>query len=483
MKLAIISFVLLTFLFTNVLSQNITITDDENYSPDNTALLDIKSTQKGVLVPRLTTAQRTSISSPAPGLMVYDTDDQSFYYSGAKGWTKISSTATENVGVNDALFAVVNPAGDTVFAVYPEGVRVYVEDGIAKGNKGGFAVGGFDASKQTGAEYLRITPDSGGFAVGGFDASKGSSFDLLRISPDSIRMYVDDSGLTKGNKGGFAVGGFDASKGITKEYLRISPDSVRVYIKDEVTKGSKGGFAVGGYDAAKSQISEYMNISGNNTADTIDPSEPRLVWYPKKEAFLSGRVLIESIDSVGTNSMATGFESKAIGNYSQAFGFHARALGNNSTAIGNYAEAQNESSFALGDSAIAKGKGSYAFGAAAIDTLAGNSQPYSTIARGNYSFALGLGNYTDTLGGFALGAGSASMGAFALAMGLYDTSYADHSYTIGYNSIASGIYSTAIGKENRATGKSSYAIGRFCVASGEGSFSMGTNDTDRKSVV
>src|SRR4030042_6771589 len=43
---------------------------------------------------------------------------------------------------DSALFRVVNKSGQTVFAVYNEGVRIYVDDG-AKGPKGGFAVGGF----------------------------------------------------------------------------------------------------------------------------------------------------------------------------------------------------------------------------------------------------------------------------------------------------------------------------------------------------
>ena len=168
--------VFLFFFISKIEAQNITITDDDNYSPENTAVLDVKSTGKGMLVPRLTTAQRTAISSPATGLLVFDTDKQSFYFNGAKGWTELTGAATENVNVNEALFAVVKPnSTDTVFAVYPEGVRIYVEDGVTKGNKGGFAVGGFDASKGTRSEYFRVTPDS-------------------------ARIYIDTATVT-GNKG------------------------------------------------------------------------------------------------------------------------------------------------------------------------------------------------------------------------------------------------------------------------------------------
>ncbi len=42
-------------------------------TPDNSAMLDVKSTTKGFLPPRMTTAQRDLISSPATGLTIYNT--------------------------------------------------------------------------------------------------------------------------------------------------------------------------------------------------------------------------------------------------------------------------------------------------------------------------------------------------------------------------------------------------------------------------
>lgn len=42
-------------------------------SPDNSAALDIVSTTQGLLIPRMTTAEKVAIETPASGLMVYDT--------------------------------------------------------------------------------------------------------------------------------------------------------------------------------------------------------------------------------------------------------------------------------------------------------------------------------------------------------------------------------------------------------------------------
>ena len=57
-----------------------------NPTPNATSILDITSTNKGLLVPRMTSAQRNAIGSPATGLLVYDTTLNLFYYFDGTTW-------------------------------------------------------------------------------------------------------------------------------------------------------------------------------------------------------------------------------------------------------------------------------------------------------------------------------------------------------------------------------------------------------------
>lgn len=63
--------------------------------PDASSVLDVTSTTQGMLTPRMTTAQRSAIVSPANGLIVYDTDLKSFfnYNTSISNWDRISSSA------------------------------------------------------------------------------------------------------------------------------------------------------------------------------------------------------------------------------------------------------------------------------------------------------------------------------------------------------------------------------------------------------
>ena len=66
--------------------------NNDGASPDASSILDLKSTTKGILIPRMTESQRTQISNVATGLLVFQTDGASgFYFYSGSGWESLST--------------------------------------------------------------------------------------------------------------------------------------------------------------------------------------------------------------------------------------------------------------------------------------------------------------------------------------------------------------------------------------------------------
>jgi len=91
-------------------------------TPNASSALDITSTTKGLLMPRMTETQRDAISSPATGLMIYQTDGTAgFYYYNGSSWEGFQTQNTNNaIRVGDFL------QGGVVFHLFEEGETGYV---------------------------------------------------------------------------------------------------------------------------------------------------------------------------------------------------------------------------------------------------------------------------------------------------------------------------------------------------------------------
>jgi trimeric autotransporter adhesin len=148
-------------------------------------------------------------------------------FGGAVPRLNVAGTTTD---LETALFEVKNNIGQTIFAVYNEGVRIYVDDG-SKGSKGGFAIGGF-GTKAPSQEYLRVTRDS-------------------------TRVYVNPN--AKGLKGGFAIGGF-SGKGASNNFLNLTKENYFIghASGSNNLNGTYNSFM--GYEAGKSNTDGLSNV-------------------------------------------------------------------------------------------------------------------------------------------------------------------------------------------------------------------------------
>jgi hypothetical protein len=107
-KLYLIPMALLCLFCASVCAQNVAV-NASGSAADASAMLDVQSTSKGLLIPKMTAAQRAAIVSPANGLMVYQTDGQNGVYinqgtSAAPNWVALSTSTCQQATYRWAIF-------------------------------------------------------------------------------------------------------------------------------------------------------------------------------------------------------------------------------------------------------------------------------------------------------------------------------------------------------------------------------------------
>jgi hypothetical protein len=75
----ILSFIIVILVLNSSLLFSQVAVNTDGASPDNSAMLDVKSTTKGMLIPRMTITERNGITNPANGLLIFCTGDNQYY--------------------------------------------------------------------------------------------------------------------------------------------------------------------------------------------------------------------------------------------------------------------------------------------------------------------------------------------------------------------------------------------------------------------
>jgi hypothetical protein len=78
----------------STLAQSVAIGGSANIIPAASSVLDIQSTNRGLLIPRMTTTERNAITNPANGLIIYNTATSqfNFYSTASNSWIEFAST-------------------------------------------------------------------------------------------------------------------------------------------------------------------------------------------------------------------------------------------------------------------------------------------------------------------------------------------------------------------------------------------------------
>ena len=347
-------------------------------SPHASAQIDVSSTTKGILVPRMTSAQRGAIAAPAQGLLVYDTDTNSFWYHNGTIWTNLA-------GNGSGVFTVTNGA-------------VHNTGSIATDH---FIFGrtSLPPNDQDVIESMFFFNKNKAAFRAGYASAKNWSDDSIGLNSIALGSGVR---ATKGSS--VAIGNAARATG---NYSVAMGSGVVASGENSVAFGSQPTLASGTYAfAAGGGAKAYGQ---NSTA--------------------LGYGVAEATNSFAANtSTAKGIYGAAFGNNSIAQGNSAFAAGARSAANGDYAVALGYENSSIGSQSVSIGEGNLAIGNKSVALGAGN------IAQGNNSVAMGGSSESMGFGSIAGGVFARSVGNYSLAFGLSNVARAYGSMVVGmYN--------------------------------------------------
>jgi hypothetical protein len=202
-------------------------------TPHASAKLDVTSTDKGFLPPRMTSAQRINIPSPAAGLMIYQTDGTAglYYYNGT-AWIYIINSTTNVVSVVNGGTGTTTSTGTgsvvlNTNATLASPTLTTPTLGVASGTS--LSLAGTTASTSTSTGALIV---SGGVGIAGQIFAGGiqnTPIGNTTANAGSFTSLSASGNLTGGNSSTSNLSGFAANiNSIAVNYSITSADNGKV---------------------------------------------------------------------------------------------------------------------------------------------------------------------------------------------------------------------------------------------------------------
>lgn len=453
-------------------------------TPNANAVLEIKSSNKGLLMPRISNAVRNNMTAVPKGMIVYDSTYNSFYYHDGNRWLPVADNNADSLLTDYSGIPQVTANMNTTAITTARSGLLY-DNGGPSGNYGNNRTDNYaiekDASDDSTIAY-KVMVES---------LSLESPYDTLEIySSNEYARKILLTGNRTGtfyfyNNGDPLYFAFTSNAVNNTAGFRIRWSKLSTATTATTTAPSYGWY----FNQKKIAMRGGVNVFNEWSTDSIGFKS--FSFGNKNKATGEGAVVFgsgniatgRSVFIVGVNNRAEGPFSIALGNgaiaaggrgNSVAIGFNAEALQENSMALGAGARATLNDALAIGVNSSAQSSGAISIGPSSTAS-AGNSMAIGSglTASGIFSTAIGSGSVSSGLGATAIGSQAKAVGSFSFAAGQLSESRMQGSVAIGTKAIATGNFAASIGDNTLASGASATALGQNTTASGAASFASG----------
>ena len=442
-------------------------------TPAPSAALEVSSTDndKGILIPRISAAQKDAIVNPAEGLLIYQiTAPVGFYYYAGTSWKWIAN-ATDLATVGNAATATKLATPRNINGIVFDGSADIIVPTVTSISALTLGTSGIDLSSTVanGTTTPVITlnvPTASGTNRGALSSADWTTFNGKQNTITLTTTGTSGAAIFASNtinipNYGSTFSGYVPYKGAT--------DSVNLGAYDLTVNSLRVGRGGGGIatNTAIGNAPLFANTTGSrNTAIGNNSLYTNTVGY--NNTAIGANALFANID--GDLNTATGIsalEDNTTGNSNTATGTFAlgdNTSGSSNTAIGQGALRKNTTATyntAIGFNSLTANIDGYNNTATGVNALAANTSGYFNTATGVNALGANTSGLSNTATGlFALGANTTGGINTAIGHGaLRFNSTGSYNTAIGYNALNNTNPTTALtGSSNTAIG---YLAGTF----------------------
>ncbi|HEX2628755.1 MAG TPA: H-type lectin domain-containing protein [Chitinophagaceae bacterium] len=303
-------------LFKSSYSQNVGI-NNTGASPHSSAMLDVQSNSRGLLMPRLSSIQRQGIAAPATGLMIYQADnDHGLHIYNGNNWFNFTPLVSRNRILHNLHF-ITSAYSDTAFVFGGNALNALsgLHTFSFSSTKAAFRAG---RAEGVNSDYDSLGTYSAGFGRGGRASGNGSF----------------TAGLDNISRGSYSV-----TFGLVTRATGIGAFAIGIDTRAEGPHSFAGG-------SSSTARGEYAIAFG--AGNFTNANGAVAFGFANETRGLNGFTTGAGNTNYGASSVATGFDNEISGNNSFASGYHNTIRNENSASFGNDNIAQSPNEFIVG---------------------------------------------------------------------------------------------------------------------------------------